>query len=204
MQEPSRSDRKPRAPRSTRNRTRRAKPTPPAPLPEGKGEKNHLSPFASGEPQEASSAVPPLPSGWGAGGVGFSLHAPVPHLVTRQKVDVDKVARARELRREMTLAEQLLWEQVRASKLCGLHFRRQQLVHGFIADFYCHAAGVVVEVDGGIHDEQPGYDDARDLAFATLGLLVLRFRNEEVAARMPDVLERIAAACAERISENLS
>jgi very-short-patch-repair endonuclease len=100
----------------------------------------------------------------------------------------------------MTPEEKLLWEQVRANRLRGLHFRRQQLVHGFVADFYCHSAGVVAEVDGGVHDTQVEYDAARDLAFAAIGLIVLRFSNDEVTTDMPAVLEQLAAVCAERLA----
>jgi very-short-patch-repair endonuclease len=101
----------------------------------------------------------------------------------------------------MTPAERLLWERLRASRLRGLHFRRQQLVHGYVADFYCHAAGVVVEVDGGVHDTQTEYDTCRDAAFALLGLVVLRVRNENVFGDMPGVLDRIFTACAGRLLE---
>ncbi len=52
---------------------------------------------------------------------------------------------------EMTPAEKILWEELRANKL-GVHFRRQQVIQGFIVDFYCHQAGLVVEVDGDVHD----------------------------------------------------
>ncbi len=100
----------------------------------------------------------------------------------------------------MTPAETLLWQHLRASRLHGLHFRRQQVIHGFIADFYCHAAGVVVEVDGGIHDTQPEADESRDLAFAQLGLLTLRIRNEDVLHDTVAVLERIARTCEERLT----
>jgi very-short-patch-repair endonuclease len=126
----------------------------------------------------------------------------VPHIITGQKVSESKAELVRRLRREMTPEEQLLWARLRGNKLSGLHFRRQQLIHGFVADFYCHAAGVVVEVDGDVHDGQVEYDAARDLAFATIGLLVLRFRNEEVTGGMATVLQRIATTCAERIVEN--
>ncbi len=57
-------------------------------------------------------------------------------------------ARARELRREMTPAEKVLWQELRGNKL-GLHFRRQQIIAGFIADFYCYAASLIIEVDAG-------------------------------------------------------
>ena len=100
----------------------------------------------------------------------------------------------------MTPAETLLWQHLRASRLRGLHFRRQQVIHGFIADFYCHAAGVVVEVDGGIHDTQPEADAARDTAFAQLGLLTLRVRNEDALHNTDAVLERIAGTCEERLT----
>jgi very-short-patch-repair endonuclease len=100
----------------------------------------------------------------------------------------------------MTSAETLLWQYLRASRLRGLHFRRQQVIHGFIADFYCHAAGVVVEVDGGIHDAQLEADESRDRAFAQLGLLTLRVRNEDVFADTDAVLERIANACEQRLT----
>ena len=104
----------------------------------------------------------------------------------------------------MTPEEKLLWSRLRGNRLRGLHFRRQQFIHGFIADFYCHAAGVVVEVDGGIHDAQQEYDAARDLAFTALGLIVLRVRNEDVTANMPTVLDRIGTTCAERIAAQLN
>ena len=57
----------------------------------------------------------------------------------------------------MTPAEKILWNELRANKL-GVHFRRQQVIAGFIVDFYCHKAGLVVEVDGDIHDLQKEED----------------------------------------------
>lgn len=66
----------------------------------------------------------------------------------------EKQERARTLRRVMTPAETCLWEQLRGNRCAGLHFRRQQVIDGFIADFYCHDAGLVVEVDGGVHKQQ--------------------------------------------------
>jgi very-short-patch-repair endonuclease len=72
---------------------------------------------------------------------------PIKNIVTDQIVTKAKLERAKELRREMTPAEKLLWQEVRANKL-GVRFRRQQVIQGFIVDFYCHQAGLVVEVDG--------------------------------------------------------
>ena len=83
--------------------------------------------------------------------------------------------------------ETRLWQRLRAHQLDGLRWRRQQVIAGFIADFYCHAAGVVIELDGAIHHQQTDYDRARDEVFARSGLLVLRFTNTAVTANLDDV-----------------
>jgi very-short-patch-repair endonuclease len=70
---------------------------------------------------------------------------PLKNIVTEQPVTKEKLERANELRREMTLAEKLLWQEVRAKKL-GVRIRRQQVIQGFIVDFYCHKAALVIEV----------------------------------------------------------
>ena len=82
-----------------------------------------------------------------------------------------KIEIAKQLRQEMTPAEQLLWQQLRANRLGGLHFRRQQIIDGFIADFYCHAAGVILELDGSIHRHQVDYDSLRDQLLSTVGFI---------------------------------
>jgi len=120
---------------------------------------------------------------------------PARNIVIGQKVDQVKVQRAKELRRQMTREERILWQQLRTNRLQGFHFRRQQVIAGFIADFYCHAAGLVVEMDGGIHQQQAEYDAERDRVLATLGLRILRVRNIEILENLAGVLERIAAAC---------
>jgi very-short-patch-repair endonuclease len=106
-----------------------------------------------------------------------------------------KQERARELRRTMTPEESLLWQQLRAHRFDGLHWRRQQVIAGFIADFYCHAARVIVEIDGTIHIRQAEYDKARDELLAARDLLILRFTNIEVTDTLADVLARIRTTC---------
>jgi very-short-patch-repair endonuclease len=120
---------------------------------------------------------------------------PTKNIVIGQNVDASKVQRAKELRHEMTPAERLVWQRVRANRLNGFHFRRQQVIDGFIVDFYCHAAGLVVELDGGIHDRQADYDAQRDRILAARGLRVLRFENRECVENLEGVLGRILAAC---------
>ncbi len=118
---------------------------------------------------------------------------PAKNVVVGQRVDPVKVERSKALRREMTPAERILWQQLRRNQLNGLHFRRQQIIDGFIADFYCHAAGLVIELDGGIHRQRADYDAERDKVIAARDLRVLRFKNEEILRDLKGVLARIRA-----------
>ncbi len=99
------------------------------------------------------------------------------NIVIGQQVSEEKRRLAWQMRREMTPQEKMLWQQLRGSRL-GVNFRRQQNIDGFIADFYCHNAGLVVEVDGAVHDA--AYDAERDAILATRGLSILRFTNSQV------------------------
>jgi very-short-patch-repair endonuclease len=119
------------------------------------------------------------------------------HIITGQRIDPAKLQRAKELRRNMTPAEKRLWAELRANRLDGFHFRRQQIIDGFVVDFYCHAARLVVEVDGPVHDdnEQIEYDVERSHILAARELEILRVKNEEVMQDIDGVLARIRAAC---------
>ncbi len=119
---------------------------------------------------------------------------PIPEIVQRQKIDKDKLRMAKEMRSHMTDAEMILWGRLRNNQLDGCHFRRQQLIDGFIVDFYCHAASLVVEIDGPIHESQTKEDAIRDEALTKKGLTVLHFRNEEVITDIDQVLERIQSS----------
>ena len=114
------------------------------------------------------------------------------NIVVGQKVDPAKVELAKQLRRQMTPSESILWQRLRSNRMLGSQFRRQQVIDGFIVDFYCHAAGLVVEVDGEIHQRQAEYDAERDRVLSARGLSILRVRNEEVEQNLADVLGRIA------------
>ena len=115
---------------------------------------------------------------------------PIKNIVTGQPVTKEKLQRAKELRRDMTPAEKILWEELRANKL-GVHFRRQQVIQGFIVDFYCHKAGLVIEVDGDIHDLQKEEDERREKVLRELGLRIVRFGNDEVGRNLSAVVGRI-------------
>jgi len=114
------------------------------------------------------------------------------NIVVGQPVENVKIERARQLRREMTPEERILWERFRANRFHGLHFRRQQVIDGFIVDFYCHALHLVVEVDGEVHRERRDYDQERDRILSARGLRVLRVTNEEVKNGIETALARIA------------
>lgn len=114
------------------------------------------------------------------------------YIVRGQKIDGTKKRLSKEFRKEMTPAERILWQHLRRNQLKGVHFRREQIIDGFIVDFYCHAAGLIVEIDGGVHEDRREYDAERDALLACRELRVIRFRNEEVLNDLQGVLRRIA------------
>jgi very-short-patch-repair endonuclease len=116
---------------------------------------------------------------------------PVKKIVTGQWVAPEKYKKAVEMRRDMTPAEKLLWERLRANRLDGFHSRRQQIISGFIVDFYCHAKDLVVEIDGSVHEKQEDYDTERDRGLEDHGLRILRFTNQEVLDHIGSVLMAI-------------
>jgi very-short-patch-repair endonuclease len=103
---------------------------------------------------------------------------------------------ARGLRQRQTPAEQRLWLHLRGGQLDGRRFRRQQPIGPYIADFYCAAAKLVVEVDGPIHERQVEYDRERDAYLAAHDLRVLRFTNQAVLYDLDTVLRAILHAIA--------
>lgn len=84
-----------------------------------------------------------------------------------------------ELRKNMTLAEETLWQRLRNSQL-GVRFKAQHPLDMFIADFYCHKYKLVIEVDGEIHLAQREYDEGRTAELERLGLRIIRFTNKQV------------------------
>lgn len=106
----------------------------------------------------------------------------------------DKLIRGRRLRRDSTDAERLLWAHLRSRQLEGFKFRRQMWLCGFIADFACVEARLVVEADGGQHDGARERDEQRSSLFAQEGYRTLRFWNHDVLANIEGVLSAIRAA----------
>jgi len=100
---------------------------------------------------------------------------------------------ARGLRQAQTPAEAKLWRALRSGRLDGLKFRRQHPIEPYFVDFACEALRLVIEVDGGVHDDDERVlkDELRQRNLEALGWLVLRFPNVEVMARLNDVLDVI-------------
>ena len=106
--------------------------------------------------------------------------------------------RARELRGNPTPVEKKLWKYLLNRKLGGFKFRRQHPIGRFIADFYCHIAKLVIELDGEHHARQVGYDTSRSLWFEERGIRVIRFQNIEVENEIEKVIAEILTACEQR------
>ena len=104
-----------------------------------------------------------------------------------------KLTAARQLRREATLGESRLWEQLRNRSLGGCKFVRQAPVGPFIADFLCRQHCLIVEVDGATHstETEVAHDLQRSTYLAKAGYRVVRFQNDEVLNGMDEVLTLI-------------
>jgi very-short-patch-repair endonuclease len=113
-----------------------------------------------------------------------------------QSVAAEKLELARKFRREMTSQERILWQALRGNQLDGLHFRRQQVIAGFVVDFYCASRRLAIEIDGDSHLSRIEYDAERDLALAGMGIKTLRINNNEVDSDLERVLQRIAETTA--------
>ena len=109
---------------------------------------------------------------------------------------------ARQLRRNETNAERLLWSKLRGQRLLGLKFRRQTPIGPYIADFVCFERKVVIELDGGHHAEPDptARDEQRTRWLVEQGFRVLRFWDNQVLRETDAVLERIHQVCERQFS----
>ncbi|MDP3112912.1 MAG: DNA methyltransferase [Thermodesulfovibrionales bacterium] len=98
------------------------------------------------------------------------------------------------LRKAQTEAEEKLWQALRNKKINNCKFRRQHPIGQFIADFYCHEAGLIIEVDGGYHNkaDQKTYDEARTQVINDFGVKVIRFTNEEILSNLTEVVKKVS------------
>ena len=97
---------------------------------------------------------------------------------------------ARQLRKNSTLAEVLLWQNIKA-KSYGYEFHRQVPIDEFIVDFYCHELHLAIEIDGNTHDYNYEKDVERQLKLEELGIYFLRFNDRDVKRNINDVLRAL-------------
>jgi very-short-patch-repair endonuclease len=110
------------------------------------------------------------------------------------------------LRKRATEPERILWRHLRNRNFAGYKFRRQHPVDGYILDFYCPAAKLAIELDGGGHNYRPGQirDRRRSELLAHQGITVLRFWNHQVGRELESVLQAIWFALQERFQRKPS
>ncbi len=123
------------------------------------------------------------------------------HIITGQQISPEKLQRAKQLRKHMTPEEKILWEKLRAKRLNGIKFRRQQIIAGFIVDFYCHAAKLIIEIDGEIHQKQTEQDAEREKILLAYGLRILRIKNEQINHNLDQILKLILEHCLNQSTE---
>jgi len=145
----------------------------------------------------------------GKGGlINFNLLYEINDLAIRMK-ELDKnmyfgakpvvMELAKSFRNAMTYHEELLWKKLKGKQICGVRFRRQHPISFFIADFYCHEALLVVEVDGEIHVNKTDHDDGRSAEMEKYDIKVIRFANFEIENSLEQVIESIEMIVKERI-----
>ena len=129
--------------------------------------------------------------------MGRMLHT-MPHLTFKHPGE--HTQRAKELRRDASEAERLLWKALSAlRKEIGIHFRRQHPVPPYFADFACVKAKLIIELDGMSHDTRQVYDTQRDDKLRSQGWLVLRFSNEDVFKNLEGVVAQIIQTEGQRL-----
>jgi very-short-patch-repair endonuclease len=107
----------------------------------------------------------------------------------------EQKGRVRELRRNGTVPERLLWGRLRAGRLARLKFRGQHPIEAYIVDFYCHELRLAIELDGDSHAGRATYDASRSATLEQAGVRVVRIANDDVLRDLDAVLERILREC---------
>lgn len=111
--------------------------------------------------------------------------------MTHRRTSTKAFTNAQHLRRNPTDAEIKLWQILRMHQLANVHFRRQHAIGAYVVDFCAPRRRLVIELDGGQHQEQQGYDVRRTAFLASKGYRVLRFWNDEVLKNTEGVYLRI-------------
>ena len=105
--------------------------------------------------------------------------------------------RARELRRNSTYTERILWKHLRGGQLFGCKFQRQKPIDDYIVDFYCSKLQLVIEIDGISHNGKQNYDKKRENRLKSIGLNVIRIDGYYILKNVTGALEIIAKKISE-------
>ena len=100
-------------------------------------------------------------------------------------------SRARELRKNSTLSEVLLWNVLKQKRAMGFDFDRQKIIGNYIVDFYCSKLNLVLEIDGSSHNDKYIYDSERHKYLESLGLTVVHIRDKDVKNKMNEILNML-------------
>ena len=111
------------------------------------------------------------------------------HKILPYRTDLKEKARA--LRKDMTLSEVLMWNELKQGKMCGMDFDRQRPILNYIVDFYCKDLMLAIEIDGSSHDEIIEQDDKRQKEIEALGVNFLRYTDLAVKTDITNVLRNI-------------
>ena len=103
---------------------------------------------------------------------------------------------SRKNRKQPTLAEKIVWEKVLMKKKTGYKFLRQKPIHRYIVDFYCSELNLAIEIDGNSHLVKKGFDSYRDQLLKQIGIITLKFTNDEVVNN----IEKVRSAIMDYIS----
>jgi len=102
------------------------------------------------------------------------------------------IEHARQMRKNPTPAEAMLWKHIRKNQLAGYKFHRQHIVGPFIVDFYCPVMRLIIEIGGDIHQQQQEYDTTRDEYLRMMGYKILRFEHAKVLNNLNDVMKELS------------
>jgi very-short-patch-repair endonuclease len=158
------------------------------------------SPLVRGEAETGGASPSPdkgrAGEGFGRAGDGFEASEEFAFLPYNKTL----TPLARENRKNPTPAESLIWNKVlRSRQLLRYKFLRQKPIGGYIVDFYCSELHLVIEIDGESHAQQADYDVERTRFLSALGLVVIRYPNQEVVQNIAGVFENLSGHVATRI-----
>ena len=98
---------------------------------------------------------------------------------------------ARKLRKDMTLSEILLWQQIKGKQLLGYDFHRQKPIDEYVVDYYCPRLKLIIEIDGDSHEGKEEEDKIRQEKLESLGLTVLRYWDWDVKSNVDGIVEHL-------------